>query len=116
MRQSRQSSKSSSSRHRWTAVEARAVLAEQQASGLSSLAFARRKGLSPQRLYWWRQRLEAASLERASRQAFVEVTAASAGLPVEVIVRSGRVLRVPASIDPEVLLQLVEALEKSSPC
>ena len=44
-------------RTRWTAERARAVLAEQEKSGESLSAFARRPGLQAQRLYWWRKRL-----------------------------------------------------------
>jgi transposase-like protein len=43
---------------RWTEVEAQQVLAEQVRSGLSDRAFARKKGLDPQRLWWWCKRLE----------------------------------------------------------
>ncbi len=41
-------------RSRWTREEAREVLSEQEASGLSVTEFARRRGLHPQRLYRWR--------------------------------------------------------------
>ena len=41
-------------RTRWTQEEARNVLAEQEASGLSVTVFARRRGLNPKRLYRWR--------------------------------------------------------------
>jgi transposase-like protein len=41
----------------WTTQDARAVLAAQAQSGESLSAFARRHGLTPQRLCWWRKRL-----------------------------------------------------------
>lgn len=109
------SHRSSSPRVRWTSAQAGAVLAEQQASGLSLLAFARDNGLSAKRLYWWRRRLEAGSNANVPRPAFVEVTTGAREL-VEIIVRTGRVLRVPASVDPDSLVRLVEALERRSPC
>ncbi len=41
----------------WTPATARTVLAKQAASGETLAAFARRHGLLPQRLFWWRKRL-----------------------------------------------------------
>lgn len=46
---------------RWTASEARKVLAEWQQSGESMAAFARRQGLVVQRLKWWQRRLAKAA-------------------------------------------------------
>jgi hypothetical protein len=46
---------------KWTEAEARRVLAERKASGLSIRAFAERRGLRPQRLYWWSKRLTTTS-------------------------------------------------------
>ena len=42
---------------RWTASEAKQALAAWQRSGETMAAFARRKGVSTQRLLWWRKRL-----------------------------------------------------------
>lgn len=42
---------------RWTAEVAAEILAEQEASGESIAGFARRRGVSVQRLHWWRKRL-----------------------------------------------------------
>jgi hypothetical protein len=89
------------------------VLAEQQVSGLSLLAFARHRGLSARRLYWWRRRLEAGDSVDVPAPAFVELTTSSREI-VEIVVRTGRVLRVPARLDPASLVRLVEALER--PC
>jgi transposase-like protein len=44
----------------WTAEDARAALAACAQSGESTVEFARRHGISVQRLYWWRHRLKAA--------------------------------------------------------
>ncbi len=41
----------------WTAEDAKGVLDELAASGEPLSAFARRRGLVPQRLYWWKKRL-----------------------------------------------------------
>jgi transposase-like protein len=43
----------------WTPDEARRVLDEQQRVGGSLAEFARQRGISPARLYWWRKRLGA---------------------------------------------------------
>jgi hypothetical protein len=41
----------------WTETHARRVLEEWKRSGLSISAFARREGIRPRRLLWWRERL-----------------------------------------------------------
>ena len=73
-------------RRSWTADEAREVLAAWAKSGESCAAFARRRGLVPQRLLWWRQRL-AASQEQSSTQTNAELTRF---VPVTVAVREAR--------------------------
>lgn len=101
---------------RWSAERAREVLAAQRASGLSVFAFAKREGFDPQRLYFWQRRLgvETTGHARAAME-FVEVRAGAGG-QVEVLLRSGRVLRVSEAIDPETLLSLCEALERPASC
>ena len=42
----------------WTTETARAVLAAQRQSGECLTQFARQHGLHPQRLFWWRKRLD----------------------------------------------------------
>jgi transposase-like protein len=99
---------------RWTAEKAREVLAAQRNSGLSAFAFAQREGLGPQRLYSWRRRLSDGADSRAHEPVqFVEVRS-SATPQVEVLLGSGRMLRVSETIDPEVLLRLVAALEQQT--
>lgn len=41
----------------WTEAEARRVLAECKASGLSMRAYAKLHGLRQRRLYWWTRQL-----------------------------------------------------------
>jgi transposase-like protein len=99
---------------RWTVEVAREALAAQQRSGLSVHAYARREGLDPQRLYFWRRRLgDSRAGGNVGRVQFVEVHA-GAGRQVEVLLRSERVLRVSEGIEPEVLRRLCEALEQPS--
>ena len=95
----------------WSAAEAKEILRRQVASGLSVPAFARREGLGAQRLYWWRQRLSTTAPD------FVEVTQEMHdGVRVEVVLRSGRVLRVPSQIATSDLRRLADALEHDGPC
>ena len=104
-----------STRRRWTDTEAHAVLAALDASGLSVSAFAMREGLDVQRLYFWRRRRGAAVVETAAAPAFVEVRRRTAE-HVEVVLRSGRILRVSESIEGTSLRRLVDALEQETSC
>ena len=101
-------------RRRWTSSDARLVLKAQVASGLSVNAFAARQGLDAQRLYFWKRRLEA-ELEHAPTPTFVEVMPRSVAA-VEVVLRSGRILRISPAIDSPTLRRLVEALEDDAGC
>jgi transposase-like protein len=104
-------------RRRWTEAEARAALAAWEGSGVSLAEFARHNGLEVQRLARWRRRLAA---ERGGTRAqaapeFIEVHAEGSGTArgtIEVVLRSGRVLRVAETIAPSVLEQLASALER----
>ena len=98
-------------RSRWTDSHARAVLAAQRESGLSIKAFAVREGLDPQRLYTWNSRIK----NSPAQPTFVEVRR-HAPEYVEIVLRSGRVLRVLESIDAAALRRFVAALEQESPC
>lgn len=101
---------------RWTENEARAALAALAASRLTIRAFASREGLDVQRLYVWRRKLEtSAEMSRTSPPPFVEIRA---GLPdrVEVVVRTGRVLRCAEEISSSALLRLIGVLEHDAGC
>lgn len=58
---------------RWTEQDARRVLDAWEKSGETVAAFARRMGVIPQRLFWWRRRLTRATSDELSA-AFVPVT------------------------------------------
>lgn len=98
------------SHHQWTEEQARGALAALDASGLSPFAFAKREGLDAQRLYRWRRRLARVGSTGRAAPAFVEVRSRSCE-QIEVVLGSGRTLRVLATIDPSVLRRLVETLE-----
>jgi hypothetical protein len=101
------------SRRRWTIDDARAALSALEASGLPVSVFATREGLDPQRLYGWRRRLGAVAPE--APPAFVELRAGQ-GAHVEVVLRSGRVLRVPESFDASALRRLLDVLDPEPSC
>jgi hypothetical protein len=110
--------RSYTTRLRWTEVEARAALEDLARSGLSEQAFASREGLDLQRLQRWRRRFEAESDTTASepaRPTFVEVPRREAAV-LELVLLSGRVLRMRESIDPEVLRRIALALEDDAAC
>lgn len=105
----------------WRETDARAALAVHRASGLSLAGFARRHGLTVQRLRWWRQRLPApASATAPAAPQWLPVQllpepARGPAAPLEVVVRGGSVIRVPADFDPAVLRRVVAVLETAPP-
>jgi len=65
-------------RTHWTEADARRVLAEWEGSGKTLEAFARSRGLVPQRLAWWRKRLRAARPQTNTALTFVPAAVISA--------------------------------------
>jgi transposase-like protein len=98
---------------RWSVAEARSALAALASSGLSASAFAARAGFNVQRLHSWRRKFATAPAQESTPR-FVEFRPPAVER-VEIVLRSGRVLRVSESIDPAAVVRLVEALERSSP-
>ena len=108
-------------RRRWKAPDARAVLRAHVASGLSLAAFARREGLSPTRLMWWRKQLRgrpSATPPPSAPVRWLPVSIrrsapVSTSTPhVEIAVRGGRVIHVEGPFDPQGMAELVRALEE----
>jgi len=91
------------------------LVARWERSGLTQAAFARRIGMPVATFTWWRHRLgRAASAARPRpRPAFTEVVHAAPppGVEAEVVLRNGRVVRVPLHGDAGAVRRLVEALE-----
>lgn len=115
------------------AQEMRRVLARWVRSGLTQRAFAKREGIAASTMAWWGHVFRQAGkrTKRASQRprrrgrgrsvtppAFVEVKMGSAAptpaAPLEVVVRTGVVIRVPAAFDAPSLRAVVAALD--SPC
>ncbi|KFA87823.1 hypothetical protein Q664_45250 [Archangium violaceum Cb vi76] len=104
----------------WTEAEAQAVLEACEASGLSVAEFARRHGLGPQRLRWWKKRRAG---ETRSALSFVPVHVAAPPSPeaqraagaasMEVVLSRGRRLRVEPGFDAGEVARLVRALEEA---
>ena len=96
-----------------------------EASGLSIPAFAAKHQLSKSALYSWRHRLaaEAAEAEASPPQppsaatalAFVRLeplAQQAAAEPIEVLLRNGRVVRVPLAFDEGVLARVLNVAER----
>lgn len=94
-------------------------------SGLSQVAFCRRRGLKAVTFAWWKRKLATARTHtprrgadagRASsvacRTEFVEVAMTGSGMAAyEVVFSRGLVLRLPADFDPDKVSQLVAAVK-----
>lgn len=99
----------------WSAADARAVLVEQVASGLSLSEFARREGIDSARLYKWRRQLgekvDRPSARAVPQPAVIELRAGPrAAERVEIVLASGVTLRVTETIDPSALARVIAAL------
>lgn len=92
----------------WTEVEARAALREWERTGESAAAFARRKGFSPHRITYWREKLGS-----PKPLAFIPValppSAPPAGARIE-IARGDLVVRVREDLDASVLASILDLL------
>jgi hypothetical protein len=111
---------------RWTVDEAKDALAAQERSGLSLRAFATREGLDVQRLERWRRRLAEVAVP-GFEEVIPPVAAAAPHDDVdhgdtvqrerfEIVLREGRVLRVPVSFDASSLRRLLEVLAWERTC
>jgi hypothetical protein len=87
------------------------------ASGLSAREYASREGLRPERLFFWKRRLGSSSAVAVAGVSFARITAASMAAdaavgsePLEVVTRSGHVIRVRSCFDESMLLRLVSVL------
>jgi transposase len=106
-------------RRRWTVTDARAAVAALTASGLSLAVFARRENLQAQRLRRWSERLAREDRrppednELVPRVPEVVEIRSRPAAAVEIVLRSGRLLKVAETIDVAALTRLVSALERA---
>jgi hypothetical protein len=100
----------------WTEDEARSALEAWKRSGSGIVQFARSRGMSPQRLYRWRRKLDfdaAESLAPALLPIRVaEERSVPAREPVTVLLRSGHVIKVARDFDESVFRRVVALLER----
>jgi hypothetical protein len=98
----------------WGEEQARDELRQWRESGEGAEAFARRRGYSKERLRRWNARLN-----RTARPVLLPVRVLAARLPeappLEVVLRGGRVLRVPGGFDKGQLAEFLQMLE-ALPC
>ena len=96
------------------ADEWRQLVAEQERSELSIRAFARSRGLNANTFAWWRARLRSRGASRTATT-FVELRStarppAPSGDQLELQLRNGTILRIPAGFDVLAVASLVAAL------
>jgi hypothetical protein len=112
----------------------RRVLERCEKSGLTRTAFAEREGINESSLHWWarvlrerdetrrpraRTRRRGRNQKRQARSAFLPVRVMESApsptaAPLEVLTRTGRVVRVPIGFDEATLRRVVTALENQS--
>jgi transposase len=112
-------------RRRWTTAEKLRIVEESLSSGLSAADFSRQRDIHPNLLHSWRRQVKAGELPSPDGEARfvpVAVTAQSnvpvmpesdavAGTMLEVVLRNGRILRLPGGAVPSRVAQLADALE-----
>ena len=107
-------------RAQWSEHEARAVINAWRRSGLSVERFAEERGLVPQRIYWWRKKLEGpakpdtkavSTTSLALLPVQVSQTKPQRGEPVMVMLRSGHVIKVGRGFDEEAFSRALAILE-----
>ena len=111
-------------RRRWTADDARAALSDMEASGLDLSAFAFDAGLDPQRLRRWERALASPTSETVfeevvrapTRPPTAGVAAGVVGGWFELVLASGRVVRIPESFVAGALGRLLAVVDAVPPC
>jgi len=107
---------SAARRPQWTEADARGVLAEWEHSGKTLEAFARSRGLVPQRLAWWRKRLRAARPQTSTALTFVPATvigAATVGPAAVIRLPHGVVIEI-EGVSPAWVAALARELARSA--
>jgi transposase len=113
-------------RRRWTAAEKLRIVEESLAGGASVAEVARQHDVHPNLLHLWRRQARTGVLSVAPNDGSrfvpiavaagdsvtaVTVSGAGLGLAIEVVLRNGRVLRVPEGVAPARAVALADALE-----
>lgn len=102
-------------RVRWSEHEARGALSAWRKSGLSLERFAKERGLVPQRLRRWRDKLgdkvNDGSADSAIALLPVQLSGPRRGEPVAIYLRSGHVIKVGRGFDEDVFKRVLALLE-----
>ena len=112
-------------RRRWSTAEKQRLVADSVSSGLSVAEFARRHDVHPNLLHAWRRQAKVGALSALADAGarLVPVTIAAerpaapparddeGGAAIEVVLRNGRLLRVPERASSRRVAQLADALE-----
>lgn len=98
-------------RTQWTQADAKRVLDEWQRSGDTLEAFARARGLVPQRIVWWRKRLALLRSTRTTALTLVPATVISAE-PVAALRLPGDVVLELSSVSPSWIAALARELAR----
>jgi transposase len=116
-------------RRRWTTGEKLRIVEESFDAGISVVEFARQRDLHPNLVHTWRWQARKGMLTRTSggeahfapvamvaagdamRPIASEAKGASGASAVEVVLRNGRVLRLPENVTPAHAARLADALE-----
>jgi hypothetical protein len=102
----------------WTEIEARGVLEAWKKSGKSLEAYARARGLVPQRLHWWKKKLQFGAKElalvpvRVAQRPAEAMTDGRRGEPVTVLLRTGHMLKIGRDFDEQTFARVVALLER----
>jgi len=117
-------------RRRWTTAEKLRLVADSLSAGLSVAEFARRHDVHPNLLHVWRRQAQTGELSvaPAGEAGFVAVSiageggmarlageASGVGSVIEVMLRNGRMLRLPEGVAPRRAALLADALEGGTP-
>jgi transposase len=115
-----------SERRRWTTAQKLKIVSESLAPHSGVTEVARRHGLNPNLIYRWRHQAKTGTLARApeARSRFALVAVAAGGgvralmrsdqddnCVIEVVLRNGRILRLPKGAAPTRVAPLADALE-----
>ncbi len=98
----------SSRAKRWTRAQARDVVDELEASGLSMVEFGRQRGLSPERIRKWRARFRREAAEAGPRMVELVARREAPGVRVQVHCPSGHRVEI---VDVELSVGLSAALK-----
>ena len=117
-------------RRRWTGAEKLRIVAESRLTGLSIADFARRHDVHPNLVHAWRRQAQTGELSVVTdgEAHFVLVSVegessatgpiaddAGVGSVIEVMLRNGRMLRLPEGVAPRRVALLADALEGGAP-